>query len=550
MLRWKDKKLDHLDSKKIKNNLSTYIVLGLALGAMTFFGVCNPSSRQFGGFSLTGAAAKVDRHDIQGVDFRRAYQNANAEYQKRYKDGFDPAAMQLSRMVMNSLVNEFVVYIEASKSGFSASDAEVDKLLTEVNIFQDEKGQFSGERFDQYLRQNGFSEQSFTDTVRRQITVNKLRSFFMDAFYVSDDSLRNSYLIKDTKMDVQFIKLDKDALKVDVSDAEINAFLAGKDKDKIKDYYERNKGEFRSEAKVKARHVLVAFKDARNASGDAKNRTKEEAKKRAEQALAEIKSKKAPFEAVAQQFSDDPGSKTKGGDLGLFAKDAMVKEFSDVAFKLAEGQVSDIVESPFGFHIIQVEKIEPAKSTTLEQATREIARKLIAKERRPKIADEVALALLTDLKKNDTAAANKLMADNGLKLDTTGEFGLTARYVPKLGADDAIKSAIFGLAKPGDMVDKPVDAGGMKYIFQLKSMQKANVAALTPAKLDEMRKTEKMMESYGLLGEAVAIVQKKYRDENKIWENPQYRDLDAERAKNKEGSEKGKPSAPVPDDGE
>ena len=550
MLRWKDKKLDKIDAKTIKNNLSTYIVLGLALGAMTFFGVCNPSSRQFGGFSLTGAAAKVDHHEIQAVDFRRAYQKTYSEYQKRYKDSFDPAAMQLSRMVMNSLVNEFIVYVEALKSGFSASETEVDKLLTEVNIFQDESGKFSGARFDQYLRSNGFSEQSFTEAVKRQITVNKLRSFFMDAFYVSDDDLRNSYVIKDTKMDVQFLKLDKDALKVDVSDADIKAFLAGKEKDKIKDYYERNKSEFHSEKKVKARHVLVAFKDARNATGPAKERTKDEAKKRAEQALAEIKTKKLPFEAVAQQFSDDAGSKAKGGDLGFFAKDAMVKEFSDVAFKLAEGQISDIVESPFGFHIIQVEKMEPEKSTSVEQATPEIARKLIAKERRPKIADEMAGALLAAIKKNDTATVDKLLAADGLKWDTTGEFGLTARYIPKLGADDAVKNAIFTLAKVGDIVDKPVDAGGVRYILQLKSLQKADVASLTPAKLDEMRKTEKMMESYGLLGETVAVVQKKYHDDNEVWENPEFRDLDAKRAKTKDdqGSSRAPAPEPVEDD--
>ena len=549
MLRWKDKQLDKMDAKKIKSNLSTYIVLGLALGAMTFFGVCNPTSRQFSGFNLTGAAAKVDRHDIAAVDFRRAYQSHYSEYQKRLKDSFDPASMQLSRMVMASLVNEYIVYVEALKSGFLASDVEVDKLLAEVNLFQDEQGKFSGARFDQYLRSNGFTEQSFTETVKRQITVNKLRSFFMDSFYVPDDELRNSYMIKDTKLDVGFVKIDKDALKLDISESDAAAFVA-KNKDKIKDYYDRNKAEFHSDKKVKARHILVSFKDARNAADAAKTRSKEDAQKRAQQALAEIKAQKVPFEVAVQQFSDDVGSKAKGGDLGFFAKDAMVKEFSDVAFKMTEGRISDIVESPFGFHIIQVEKIEPEKSTTLEQASTEIARKLIAKERRPKIADDIAGAVLAALKKNDAATANNLMAANGLKWDDTGEFGLTARYIPKLGVDDGLKNAIFTMKGPGEIADKAVDAGGVKYILRLKSIKKADLATLTPDKLEEMRKSERAMEAYGLMGEAIAEVQKHYRDDNQVWENPEFRDLDLKRAaaKKDQGSSQSAPSAPVDDD--
>lgn len=110
-------------------------------------------------------------------------------------------------------------------------------------------------------------------------------------------------------------------------------------------------GDAADEEKVAASHLLVSFQGAMRAQPSV-TRTKEEAKQRAQQALARAK-KGEPFEKLVAEFSDEPGAAARGGKLGKFSRRAMVKEFSDAAFAMKVGQISDIVETKFGFHVIK-----------------------------------------------------------------------------------------------------------------------------------------------------------------------------------------------------
>jgi hypothetical protein len=107
----------------------------------------------------------------------------------------------------------------------------------------------------------------------------------------------------------------------------------------------------KDDEKVTASHVLVAYKGARNASSTV-TRTKAEGKKRAEEVLKKARAG-TDFAALAKQYSDDPGSGAHGGDLGAFTRKVMVQPFSEAAFALKPGEVSNIVETDFGFHVIK-----------------------------------------------------------------------------------------------------------------------------------------------------------------------------------------------------
>jgi len=107
----------------------------------------------------------------------------------------------------------------------------------------------------------------------------------------------------------------------------------------------------KEEEKIGASHILVAFKESRSAAPTI-TRTKDQARKRAEDALKKAKAGK-DFAALAREYSDDTGSGPKGGDLGTFPKSMMVKPFGDAAFALKPGEISGIVETDFGFHVIK-----------------------------------------------------------------------------------------------------------------------------------------------------------------------------------------------------
>jgi peptidyl-prolyl cis-trans isomerase NIMA-interacting 1 len=109
----------------------------------------------------------------------------------------------------------------------------------------------------------------------------------------------------------------------------------------------------KEEERIAASHVLIAYKGSRSAAPSVV-RTKEQAKKRAQEVLKKAKGGGATdFAALAKKYSDDPGSGPRGGELGVFGRASMVKPFSDVAFALKPGDVSEIVETDFGFHVIK-----------------------------------------------------------------------------------------------------------------------------------------------------------------------------------------------------
>lgn len=159
-------------------------------------------------------------------------------------------------------------------------------------------------------------------------------------------------------------------------------------------YYKAHPEEFRTPEMVRARHILIKV------DNKAKEDEKVKAKERAEGILKRIKSGE-DFAKLATEFSDDPGSKNKGGDLGFFPKGRMVPNFEKAAFALRVGEVSDIVETPFGFHII---KVEEKKESILQPYE--------------KVKDKVKEKVFNDFRKTRVDEfVEKVMKDAGVELN-------------------------------------------------------------------------------------------------------------------------------------
>ncbi len=152
-------------------------------------------------------------------------------------------------------------------------------------------------------------------------------------------------------------------------------------------YYQENKAQFSQPERIKARHILIAVEDP--ASADSKKAARE----KAEKILARVRAGE-DFAELAKKYSDDPGSREKGGDLGFFSRGQMIEPFEKAAFSLKVGEISGLVESPFGYHIIKLEERQPAQTTPYEKVKEQVREKALEAKR-----ESVLEAYLQQLRK-------------------------------------------------------------------------------------------------------------------------------------------------------
>ncbi len=266
-----------------------------------------------------------------------------------------------------------LVLVFFQTEAFSQDDGVVAKIgerKITVSDFNRIVGYFDSER-QKMVEQN----QQLKDAVLRQLVQSMVISDLAKAQgfdkkpkikeqlqFFTDNYLANEYLKREV------------AQKVTVSD------------DDVKSYYEDHKEEFRTPEMVKASHILV--KVDRSASEE----EKKEAKEKATDILNKAKSGE-DFAKLASEFSDDPGSKTKGGDLGFFAKGRMVKPFEDAAFSLKPGEISGLVESQYGFHIIKVEEKKEPSLEPFDKVQEQIRQKLLQDSIKTKITEFIDKAM-------------------------------------------------------------------------------------------------------------------------------------------------------------
>jgi peptidyl-prolyl cis-trans isomerase C len=246
-----------------------------------------------------------------------------------------PAAYEgLYREALEKLVEAELLWQEAERRKLVAPRAEVDAALAEVRA-----GFKTAEAFRSRLERGGFTEATYADYLRKQLSIRKL--------------------------------VQKEIVaRVEVRDDEVHEF------------YEANPARFTRPEQVRARHVLVKVAPA--ASED--ERTK--ARARIEAVLADARGG-ASFEDLARMHSDD-ATAARGGDLGFFARGQMVRPFEEAAFALAPGEISGVVETPFGFHVIQVAERRGGERIAEAEARGAIRERLRTEKAERALAERVA----------------------------------------------------------------------------------------------------------------------------------------------------------------
>ena len=409
------------------------------------------------------AIAEVDGRELKAGDFQQRYLLQMQAYRNQFGAGMSDQILRqlgVDQQVLTQMIDEQVALIEAERHGITVSDEELAQQIFAIPNLQ-ENGRFIGEeRYEQLLLSQNppITKSQFEESLRRNMILDKLRSALTDWIAVSDSDLESEYRRRNEKAKLQVVALtaDKFRSQVTVSDADVSAHFDSHKADyrvgeqrkvkyllldrevarqrvsvppnDIQRYYNDNIQQYQTPERVRASHILL------NTGG------KDEAavRKQAEELLAKIKGG-ADFAALAKEFSEDPGSKVKGGDLDYFPRGQMVPEFEASAFSLAPGQVSDLVKTQYGFHIIKVVDKQAATTQTLEQVRPRIQETLAAQIADRQITDRSRQVAERVKSPSDL---DKVAAELGLKVEETAFFQRT-EPVPGLGAAPQVADAAF-----------------------------------------------------------------------------------------------------------
>ena len=386
-------------------------------------------------------------------DLIRLYEQQYARFADRYDEA------ELKRQALERLIDDEVLFQTAVAKHLSVSDAQVAQFIRSLPFFQTE-GRFDEEKYQRLLATQGLTTAVFVAQVRRTLLMEQLRRSVIDSAFATEPETRRFYQLQNQQRSIAYLILPLSTQGIEISDEEITAyyqqhrdqFLTPErvtieyvtlaiddiartikpDEEELKRYYEEQRQAFTTPEQRRIRHILIAVPE--NADEKAKQKAREKAESIRQRLLAG-----EDFAKLAREYSDDPGTKAKGGDLGFLRRGVLDKTFEKVAFSLPGGEISEPVETRFGYHIIQVTDIKPGKVKPFEQVKDEILetlRRQEAENRFYELGEQLA-QLAYENPQSLEPAAEAL----GLEIRTEGPFSREAGE--GIAANPKVRAAAF-----------------------------------------------------------------------------------------------------------
>ena len=323
--------------------------------------------------SMAQDLAEVAGQKITMQEFAQAQRDQQERLRSLLGRNFDAALLDTPEQraeLLDGLIQQRLLALKSVKSNLIVTDEQLREMIIGLPAFQ-ENGRFSKARYDAMLRAQGLSDVAFEARLRRDVESQRLNGAVADSSLIATTQAARMLAIQGQQREVSEVVLSHEQFAGEVRLAP----------DAVKAYYDKHPGEFLVPEQLRAEYVLLSA-DALAAletvseaelhtwyesNVRAKFEERAAAKKKVDELLAQLRAAPDKFAALATQYSQDPGSKDNGGDLGFFARGAMVKPFEEAAFKLKQGQMSGIVESDFGFHNLKLTGIKPAKGDEPEE---------------------------------------------------------------------------------------------------------------------------------------------------------------------------------------
>ena len=421
-----------------------------------------------------GTIAKIDGKPLSQLEFDNAVRNQLDTYRQRMGAQFDQKMVdtpEFKQSVLDQLIAQRAVAAEVAHSNLAVPDAQLQKAIMDqfggpANFNMDTYKQVLAAQgmkptdFDARMRQDlvlqqlavavegtGFAPRtvakSLSDIAAQEREVQELLlpvADFVPQVKVTDDMVKAFYEKNAKQFEVpeqakiEYVVFNNDAVlsQISVADAEVS------------DYYEKNKAQFTTGEVRRASHILVTLKKGASAAETTAAKTKAEA------ILAEVRKAPADFAKIAKAKSEDQGSAEQGGDLGVIEKGMLVAPVENGINKLKQGEISDLVQSEFGFHILTVTELKPAVVKPFESVKADVT-DMLKKQKASKKYSEMAEAFTNTVYEQSDSL--KPVADKlGLKIETAANVSRmpspmaaaapynNAKFLAALFSNDSISS--------------------------------------------------------------------------------------------------------------
>jgi peptidyl-prolyl cis-trans isomerase D len=430
-------------------------VLWLVIAVFILFVFQSFGSAKIGGSTASEAAATVGSYKVTYGDFERTYRQAEENLRRAYGQQFTPEMARqtgLPLQVLDSLVNDKIMLAEADRMGIRVADDEIRRYILGLPVFLDSEGGFVGEEtYREILRSNGLTVDDFEASIRQDLVNRRVESVLSQNLFVSDQEVEEAYRERVERAKVRFLQLpaERFASAVSLTPDEVEAFFDSHSEDyripenrvveyllidpgllqesleitdeEIRAYYDQRPDEFTQAEQVQARHILLRVGSDRSAE-------------EAESELTEVRQQieaGADFAVLAGEISDDPGSKSRGGDLGFFGRGQMVPEFEEAAFSAQPGDLVGPIRSDFGYHLIQVLDRQEAGLLPFDQAQERVRSQMLG-DRSRTLAESKASELA------DRIRAEGLSDPEALRALADDESGVTFHASDPFGRDDNV----------------------------------------------------------------------------------------------------------------
>ncbi len=360
------------------------------------FGVEQYLSRPVGGDTI----ANVGGARIGAAELDQAVRRQGELYRQQFGANFDAALLQnpeIKRSILDQLVAEKLVIIGSERARVTVPDRLLAERIAAEPAFQ-VGGKFSKQRYEEIAKAQGLTPLGLDERLRADFRQQEFRNAIAETAIVPRTTLDAFIRLSEQQREVSVVNLTPDAYlaKVKVTPEQVKAYydshqkeftvpeqarveyielsldtLAAKTEvaaEEVKRAYEEGvqRNQWGQPEERKASHILITVKP------DAPEADKKAAQAKAQAIADQVRKNPASFAEVAKKESQDPGSAGQGGDLGFFARGAMVKPFEDAAYAAKKGDIVGPVQSDFGWHVIQVTDIKPAKMKSLAEATPEL----------------------------------------------------------------------------------------------------------------------------------------------------------------------------------